>query len=259
MDRDLQRVYGRMTRFLKDNSSLILSCLAAGGTVTTTVLAVKATPKALYLLEEAEKEKGEKLTTLEKAVTAAPAYIPAAVIGASTIVCIFSTHVLNQNQQSALTSAYMLLENSYKDYRNKVKELYGEDADNEIHCAIAKDKYEDVSEEDLELGETTLYYDDFANRFFEKRQIEVAWAAYELNRLFILRGYATLNDFYRLLDVPEIEGCDEVGWDGYIGASMYGYQWIDFYETRQTMDDGIECIVLTMPFAPTKDCIDEWT
>ena len=258
MDRDLQRVYGRVMRLLKDNSSLILSCVAAGGTVVTTIMAVKATPKALNLLEEAEKEKGEELTTLEKVVVAAPPYIPSVVIGISTVACIFGAHVLNQNQQAAMTSAYMLLENSYKEYRSKVKEIFGENADDLVRCAVAKDKYDDLTDDDLELGENTLYYDDFSNRFFEKRQIEVAWAAYELNRLFCLQGHASLNDFYRYLDIQLVEGGDKVGWEASIGWNFYGYSWVDFYETKERMDDGIECIVLSFPFPPTADYLEDY-
>ena len=51
--------------FMEHNASTILTCLGGIGIVTTTVMAVKATPKALQLIEEAEQEKGEKLTTWE--------------------------------------------------------------------------------------------------------------------------------------------------------------------------------------------------
>ena len=51
--------------FLKRNSATILTCVGAAGVIATTVTAVKATPKAMRLIEEAKVEKGEDLTKLE--------------------------------------------------------------------------------------------------------------------------------------------------------------------------------------------------
>ena len=49
-------------KFWHRNGSTILTCLGGTWVVTTTVLAVKATPKAMRLIEESKKEKGDKLT-----------------------------------------------------------------------------------------------------------------------------------------------------------------------------------------------------
>ena len=136
--------------FLKRNGSTILTCVGGAGVVATTVMAVKATPKALLLLEEAKKEKGEELTAVEVVKAAGPAYIPTAVMGVSTIACIFSANMLNKRKQASITSAYALLNESYKEYRAKVVDLYGEEVDTHVKKEIAKDKYKDsdVQEED---------------------------------------------------------------------------------------------------------------
>ena len=128
--------------FVRRNAPTILTCLGGAGVVATSILAVKATPKAITLLEEATKEKGEELTKLEVIKTAGPAYIPSIVMGASTIACIFGANILNQRRQAALMSAYALLDRSYKDYRRKVADLYGGEADSKVKEEIAKDKYE---------------------------------------------------------------------------------------------------------------------
>ena len=52
--------------FMKRNASTILTVIGGAGVVSTTVLAIKATPKAITLLDNAEREKGEELTVLEK-------------------------------------------------------------------------------------------------------------------------------------------------------------------------------------------------
>lgn len=259
MDRDLQRIYGKVARVIDDNASLILTALSIGGVAITAISAAKATPKAIELLEDADSIKDGDLTIKEKVIVAGRCYVPTVIFGVSTAACILGNYYLTKEQQAALTSAYILLENSYNDYRDKVKELYGEETDQEIRASIVKDKYdEEFSDEDRRYGEIQLYFDEFSNRFFEARPLEVQWAQYELNRLFILQGYAMLNDYYRLLGIPEIPSGYEVGWEGYVGETTYGYSWIDFTEESLPMDDGIECIAISMPFPPTPDYNEEF-
>ena len=58
---------------LKKHSPEILTGIGIAGMITSTVLAVKATPKAMARVEEAREEKGEDLTKAEVAAAAAPA------------------------------------------------------------------------------------------------------------------------------------------------------------------------------------------
>ena len=106
--------------FFKKNSSTILTCIGAIGVAATAVMAVKATPKAIAMLDKAKEEKGEELTKLETFKVAAPAYIPATVVGVSTIACIFGANILNKKQQASLMSAYALVDNYYKEYKNSL-------------------------------------------------------------------------------------------------------------------------------------------
>lgn len=46
--------------FAKRNASTILTCLGCIGLIATTILAVKATPKVLQIIEEEKKNKGEE-------------------------------------------------------------------------------------------------------------------------------------------------------------------------------------------------------
>ena len=52
-------------RVLSKHSPEILTGIGLAGMITSTVLAVKATPKALKRIEEAKEEKGEELTKVE--------------------------------------------------------------------------------------------------------------------------------------------------------------------------------------------------
>lgn len=146
-------------------SSTFLTFLGAIGVVATAVMAVKATPKAERLLEEAKIEKGEELSKIETIKTAAPAYIPAIVVGVSTISCIFGANILNKRAQASLMSAYALLDSSYSEYKNKVGELYGKDADSIVKGEIAKSKKSCFEEADSEEDEQ-LFFDFNTLRYF---------------------------------------------------------------------------------------------
>lgn len=154
--------------FLKRHSSTILTTIGAIGVVATAVIAVKDTPKALRILDEAKQEKGEELTVKEKIVTAGPVYIPAMAVGISTIACIFGANTLNKRNQAALMSAYALLDQSYKDYKRKVSDIYGEDADKKIIEEVAKEELEPRdSIDDTDDSNVVTIFDGTTMRSFE--------------------------------------------------------------------------------------------
>lgn len=227
---------------MKRNGATILTCVGGVGVVATSIMAVKATPKALLIIEEAKKEKGEELTKLEVVRAAGPVYIPAVLMGAGTLACIFGANMLNKRQQAALVSAYALLDSSYKDYRRKVADLYGGEADSKVKEEIAKDKYE-KAEITVEDGKR-LFYDDFSGRYFESTLQKVQQAEYQLNRDLSMRDYATVNDFYGYLGLDPIKSGDELGWSTGMNMDYYWQAWIDFNHRRVTMDDGLECIIV---------------
>lgn len=240
--------------FLKRNSSTILTCVGAVGVVATSIMAVKATPKALMLLENAEAEKGEKLTKLEKVKIAGPTYAPSIVTGAATIACVFGAHILNKRQQAALTSAYALLNQSYTEYKNKVDELYGEEAGEKVRAEIAKDKYETDTPPPVS-DKKQLFYDFFSGRYFESTPEMVQWAEYELNRSVSVNGGASLNEFYDFLGLEELPGYDDIGWSFAQIYEAYWHQWVEFEHETVVLDDdddrpGLECIIIHMPMEP---------
>ena len=148
--------------FVRKNASTILTCIGGAGVIATSVLAVKATPKALMLLENAREEKGDSLTNMEVVAVAGPAYIPAVLVGVSTMACIFGANILSQRQQAALMSAYALLDNTHKQYKSKVVDLYGEEADLRVREELAKDKY--AGDDNPSDNDSVLFYDEFSGR-----------------------------------------------------------------------------------------------
>ena len=229
--------------FCRRNVSTILTCVGGAGVVVTSVMAVRATPKALRLLEEAKQEKGEELTKFESVRIAGPAYIPSILVGVSTIACIFGANMLNKRQQAALMSAYALLNNSYKEYKNTVEELYGEDANARIQEEIANAKYENS---DVELSaDKQLFFDEFSGRYFESTMADVLRAEYAVNKQIAEWGSAYLNDFYELAGVPTTDYGDHLGWSACGLYEMYWNQWLDFGHDKFVLDDGLECTIIT--------------
>ena len=241
--------------FLKRNSSTILTFAGAAGVIATTVTAVKATPKALALLDKAKDEKGEDLTKLEVVKIAGPAYIPSAVLGVSTLACIFGANILNKRGQASLMSAYALVDSHYKDYKKKVDELYGEEAGSQVRAEIVKDKYENEPQHILEDGKR-LYFDFYSDRYFEATPAEVKTAEYELNRKLMMDDCVFLNEWYYLLGLKPLTNGLDFGWNTCANSDMYWQTWVDFHHEKVVMDDGLECIIISFSQDPYPDFED---
>lgn len=241
--------------FFKRNSATILTCVGAVGVVATAVLTAKATPRAIVLLEEAKEEKGDDLTKLEIVKTVAPVYVRPVIIGAATVTCIFGANVLNKRQQAAIMSAYALLDRSYKDYKDKVEELYGSETSERVREELAKDKYEE-DKPSAPTDDTILVYDTFADRYFESTIEALQRAEYRLNRDIYMRGWATLDEFYELLGLEPLEGSSILGWSEGGNMTRYWQGWVDFNHHKVVHDDGLECTILTFfqePYACYED------
>ena len=236
--------------FLKRNGSTILTVLGGAGVVATAVTAVKATPKAIKLIEVYEEQKGEDLTTLEKIKVAGPHYIPSILIGAGTISCIFGANVLNKRNQASLISAYALIDNSYKEYKKKVKELYGEEAHKEVISSIAKDKYTD---DICVIDNKMLFYDEFSHRYFESTLEDVIKAEYNTNRQLQCNGGVYLNEYYEFLGLEPSPVGTEFGWSSGILKSHYCAEWIEFDHEKVILEDGLECCIITLRYEPVID------
>ena len=254
----------RTQKFCKRNASTILTCIGGAGVIVTSVTAVKATPKALQLLDEAKKEKQEELTNTEKIKIAGPIYIPSILIGAGTIACIFGANILNKHNQAALISAYTLAESSFKEYKEKLKELYGEEAHQNIVNSIAVEKakethvtasyllgYCDLTADEA-CGDPVLFYEEFSGRYFESTIEQVINAEYHLNRNYILRGYSHLNELYEFLGLETTDYGSALGWT----PTDEGEFWIEFNHRKVVLDDGLECYILEMPFQPTSEFLE---
>lgn len=233
--------------FFKRNGSTILTVLGGIGVVATSVMAIKDTPKALRKIDEAKKEKGDELTKLEVVKVAGPTYIPTVLLGVSTLTCVFGANALNKKHQAALIGAYGMLNESYKNFRNKVDEVYGEHTSESIDEEIVEDKTK---------NELRLFYDTYSERFFETTLFKVQLAEYNVNRDLVMRDYVYLNEWYEYLDIPCVDEGWDVGWSTGFCFEAYWQPWIDFAHSDGVTKDGREYISIGFFGEPTKDFED---
>lgn len=250
----MNKLATKVDLYLKRNSSTILTFLGGIGVGVTAVLVAQETPKAIQMLEMAKEKKGSDLTILEKTVVAVPCYAPAIATGTATIVCIFSANILNKKRQGQISSAYALLDRYHKEYRNTLIRLKGEEVDQEIRTEMAR-KHCDFHQIGLDVPDgKVIFYDEISEETIECYEREIMDAEYHLNRNFVMRGYASLNEFYEFLGLPQTDYGEEMGW-----SMSDGYCWIDFQHRQINQDDGGTPIyVIDMMFPPESDYMRDW-
>lgn len=248
---DISGILKNVRKTMKKHSPEILTGIGIAGMITTTVLAVKATPKALILIErEKKKQDLDKLMPVETVKIAWPCYIPAAVTGVMSIACLIGASSVNVRRNAALATAYALSETALKEYRDKIKETIGDKKEQSVRDAIAKDRIErnPVSNREIIITErgNSLCYDVVSGRYFRSDIDKIKKIANELNRRMLDEMDVSLNDFYYEIGLSNTKLGNDLGWninDGFI----------DFNFSSQLADDGTPCLVIDYSIAPQYD------
>lgn len=237
--------------------------LAAGliGFVTTVVLAVEETPKAMQLLEEAKRKRASEEPEKERsevirehvedyAKIIYKCYIPAMICGVSAIICLICAHNANLRRNAALAAACSLSETALKEYRAKVAETVGEQKEQEIRDAVNKDRLaaNPVSTKEVYIcGGETLCYDHWSGRYFKADPDKLRRAANEVSRRMLDEIYISMNDFYDEVGLSAVKIGDELGWN----VNRTGL--VDIRLGAQLAEGDIPCIVLDYVNAPVHD------
>lgn len=252
---------------LSKHSAEILTGIGIAGMVTSTVLAVKATPKALDLIEKKKEEINsnrfdeslenggnmrdykeiDKLSTKDVIKVAWKCYIPSAVTAAASIACLIGASSVHTKRNAVLATAYQLSETAATEYREKVIETIGEKKEAAIREKVHKDKVEKnpPSKNTVILTEKgdTLCLDAFSGRYFKSDIDRINKAVNEINRRINLDFYASLNDLYSVLGIPHVDVGDKVGWNSDMGL-------LETYLSSQLTEDGKPCLVMDFNNAP---------
>jgi len=233
------------------HSPEILTGIGIAGMITTTITAVRATPKALILIEERKEEIDvDKLTPIELIKTTWTCYIPAAITGGLSIICLIGASSVNARRNAAIATAYALSESALKEYQEKVIETIGEKKEQTVRDAIAKDKIDKnpVSSREVIITEkgNTLCYDALSGRYFKSDIDKLKKAVNELNRRMRDEMYISLNEFYYEIGLNPIGIGDDLGWN-----IDHGYIELNF--SSQLTDDGNPCLVIDYQVTPRYD------
>ena len=249
----------KIKSFCNENGMNILTGLGVVGVATTAVLAAKATPKALELLQEKDEYKqeayGEPLTRFEKVLAMAPAYIPAVLTGLATVSCIVGMNRVSYTKQASLISAYTYLNSSYEEYRRKVKEVFGEEGEAKVRAELGREI--ELYEKYGSLHEPRLFYDEISNRYFEMSMYEMKEAEYNMNRMFNFLGALKLNEVYEFFNLGPTEYGESVGWSALRDWEVIGYSWIEATFDEITTNDGLQAFAIRFNMQPTKDYL-QW-
>ena len=244
----LKNVASNVKATMVKNAPGILVGVGIVGMASTTILAVKATPKAILLIEAKKRElEVETLTPVETIKTTWKCYIPATVTGVMSTACLIGASSVSARRNAALATAYNVTRVALNDYKDAVVETIGEKKEQVVRDAVAKKKIErdPVTNTEVVVTErgTTLCYDAVFGRYFRSDIDTIKRAVNELNRSIVSSMYASLNEFYDEIGLPPIEIGDKLGWnmdDGQIE--------VDF--SSQLAADGTPCLVISFNVAP---------
>lgn len=268
---------------IQKKSPELLVAAGIAGVVVSAVMACKATIKASEVAEEAKEtideiheieEKGitragnpysiedtkKDLTTtyLQTGVKYAKLYAPSVILGAASITCIVASHRVLKKRNIALAAAYTTLDKSFKEYRGRVMERFGEQVEKEIRYNIKakeikktvvdetgkKEKVKEVVDVPAVDGWDPSQYSPYARRFDETHP---NWTKNpEMNRFYLkarqaqaddmlkARGHLFLNEVYDMMGFPRTKAGAVVGWlydpkrpelgDSYVDFGMYEIQ-----------------------------------
>lgn len=233
---------------LIDSTPEILVGLGLVGFATSTVMAVKATPKAIHLVEEERRiryeNKEDEMTKLDIVKTAWKPYIPSIAFYTLSTACIFGSNSIIGKRNTAIVTAYKLTEKAYSEYKDAVIDQIGSNSEREIVEKINTKKMKDTPyNETLVVGNgDVVIYDSLSGRYFKSTLLAVEKSVVDMNFRIINDMYASVNDFYEMLGIEYTSTGFDMGWNVDNKMELY-------YSSRIT-EDGNPCIVLNYEKAP---------
>lgn len=265
---NVTRTFGKVGLGLKKHSPEILAVAGVAGVVASTVMACKATTKAHVITEElaanvemihqaAEVADAETYTeedmkkdTVIVYTQAAMKYIklygPSVLLGVVSLGALLSSNHILRKRNIALAAAFASVDKSFKEYRGRVVNRFGEALDKELRFNIkAKEVEETVVNEDgteETVTRTVNVVDpnelsDFARIFDEYNELWTKDPEYNLmllksqqalaNEKLKRRGYLFLNEVYEMIGFKKTVAGQIAGWT-YDEKNPTGDNFVDF-------------------------------
>jgi len=231
------------------NATSILTGVSIFGLISTAVLAVQATPKALDIINAEKKALGvDEIPTMDMVKMTWQCYIPAIAVGGLTIASMIWSNSLGLNRTAALASAYSLSDSKLRKIQDKFIDRLGPKKVKEVQDEIAKEKLvanpisDDTIIEYTGKGET-LCYDALSGRYFKSDIEAIRSVINKLSRDLMSEDFITLNQIYNELGLKGTKMGENIGWHVDDGL-------IDPYFDAALTENGLPCLVLDFDTNP---------
>lgn len=215
--------------FANKNAPAIFTAIGVGGVITTVFLAIKATPKAVKLIEEEKaklidednEEQEVKLSKKTYFKLLWRPYLPVAISGAATIGFIIGANVISGKRMAALAGLYATSEKLLSTYQDQVVKQFGENAERRLREGIAKDDVEkDPPKENAIIltGEGSYLFKDLrSGRYFRSNIETVRQKINDIREILNAGDALSLNEVYDMLDphLESVQDGDMIGWEAY--------------------------------------------
>ena len=224
---------------LGEKSPEILTGVGIAGMLSSVIFAVKATPKAMQLVED-ELEYNLDATKMDIFRAAWRPYVPAATTFIFSSACLIGANSINHKRNAAIATACSLSEYALREYRNKVVEVIGEEKEKEIRDAVSRDRVEArplTSEVIITGNGDVLCFESLSGRYFKSNVDRIEKAMNILNRRVLSENYCSVNDYYEALGLDPIDVGEELGWNTDDGM-------IELHYSSQLTVDNQPCVVL---------------
>lgn len=202
---------------IAENRSNIVTALVATGVISTTIRAIKDTPKVNLMIDEAVAEKGEDLTKKEKAVLYAKGYWKTIAIGTGTLILLVGNRVLDQKSMTGLVGAYVAAEGKIQSIKESIKETVDEEtqkkiADKTTEKEMERNEFYAPVLADRSLAGLDPVWDDWLGRIIWTTREQIERACLICNQKILRDDVCPLETFY-----------DELGVDTGLETSMFGW------------------------------------
>ncbi|MBO7449420.1 MAG: hypothetical protein J6U54_03545 [Clostridiales bacterium] len=257
-------VYDRISR-VRINPNLMAG-IGVFGFFTAIGMAIAATPKAEDMIVDAEDEKGDELTTVEKIKAGWKPFIPTIITATASGALIYGSCKANTARQAELATMCAVSQAIAKKYEEKTEEIVGEDKAKEIKAEVLKETAKEQSAQEAIKalpatqklsGSTGLvpWWDSLTNTPFYANDNIMEQAQARLHkRLYSLEPYVTADDLYDELNdlgvYPELKPTaitNKLAWT--IKDGMPEFEKLEYGE----WDDGTPCKIMSFArgHAPT--------
>ena len=221
----------KSTQCLSKHSPAILTGIGCVGLISTAVMAVRATPKAISLIEDeyvkqypesdelacdiSPAEIIESIGWKDTVKTTWKCYIPATAIGLGSIACFIMSGRISAGRSASVAAAYSLLERTMDEYQARVIEEIGKDKNDDIRTEVQQTLIEesDTSEALIPYGKgDILCFESLTGRYFKSDENTILAAVNDFNHDLIHEFSCTMNDWFYLLGLPNVAIGDTLGW-----------------------------------------------